>query len=97
MIALITLIDAILGFYTLVLLVAVIMSWLFAFGVINRYNQVVMAIHQVVTALTEPVLRPIRKVIPPMGGLDLSILVLFFAILFLRTFLTRDLLPMLVR
>lgn len=91
--AIFDLILAVLGLYKLVLIVTIIMSWLFTFGVINRYNRVVDAIWNVCTALTEPVLRPIRNVLPSMGGLDLSPLVVFFAILFLESFIAKDLAP----
>ncbi len=96
MTAIIVLLDTILQLYTWVLIVAIVMSWLFAFGVINRHNQVVDAIYRAVVGLTEPLLRPIRNVLPSMGGLDLSPIILFLVILFLRTFLMQDLLPMLV-
>ncbi|MEM9839850.1 MAG: YggT family protein [Pseudomonadota bacterium] len=82
---------AVLGLYRLVLIVTIVLSWLFAFGVVNRHNQVVDAIWNVCTALTEPVLRPIRNALPSIGGLDLSPLVVFFGILFLESFIVKDL------
>ena len=85
--AIFDLILALLGFYRLVLIATIIMSWLFTFGVINQYNNIVSTIWQICTALTEPVLRPIRNVLPSMGGLDLSPLVVFFGILFLESFI----------
>ncbi|GGY55561.1 YggT family protein [Parvularcula lutaonensis] len=91
--AIFLLILAILDLYKLVLIITIVMSWLFTFGVINRYNQVVDAVWNVCTALTEPVLRPIRNILPSMGGLDLSPLVVFFAILFLQNFIRYDLMP----
>lgn len=93
--ALFDLTIAVLELYKLVLIVTIIMSWLLAFGVINRYNQVVDAVWNVCESLTEPVLRPIRNVLPNMGGLDLSPLVVFFAILFLQSFIRKDLAPIL--
>ena len=74
----------ILDIYWWVLLVAVICSWLVGFGVINRYNPNARAILRVLWALTEPVLRPIRRVIPAIGGLDFSPLVALIALGFLR-------------
>ncbi|MEM1379589.1 MAG: YggT family protein [Pseudomonadota bacterium] len=93
--AIFELILAVLGLFRLVLIVTIIMSWLFTFGVINRYNQVVDAIWNVCNALTEPVLRPIRNVLPSLGGLDLSPLVVFFGIIFLEVFIQDDLRPLL--
>lgn len=77
------LIDAILGLYQFVIIAMVIMSWLIGFNVINRHNQFVDMIWRTVNALTEPLLGPIRRTLPSMGGLDLSPLVLLFAVFFL--------------
>jgi YggT family protein len=62
--------------YSLVVLVAVILSWV----PLDRHNPLVTITH----ALTEPVLAPIRRVLPPMGGLDLSAMVLLFALQLLK-------------
>ena len=69
-----------LDIYWWVVLATIILSWLFAFNVINGRNQFVDTIWRVLSALTEPVLRPIRRVLPSFGGLDLSPIVLFIAI-----------------
>ena len=74
----------ILEIYKWVIIAAVIVSWLTAFNVINVHNDLVRTLLRVLLALTEPVLRPIRKVIPPMGGLDLSPIVVFLIIWFLQ-------------
>ncbi|MAW78934.1 MAG: hypothetical protein CMI63_01750 [Parvularcula sp.] len=79
-----SLIDAVLSIYSLIVFVTVIMSWLISFNVINRHNQFVDMIWRFVTALTEPALRPIRKAIPYIGGIDISPLVLLLAVYFLR-------------
>ena len=78
------LILTILSIYTWVIVAAVISSWLVSFGVINIHNQLVRSLVIALQALTEPVFRPIRRVIPPMGGLDLSPLVALLGIQFLR-------------
>jgi YggT family protein len=91
--AIFDLLYAVLELYKLVLIVTIIMGWLFVFGVINRYNKVVDTIWNVCTSLTEPVLRPIRNILPNMGGLDLSPIVVFLGILFLQSFITKDLRP----
>lgn len=65
--------------YTWVIIIAVVMSWLVAFGVINTYNQVARTIVRGLEAVTEPVFRQVRRVIPPIGGLDISpLIVLIF-------------------
>ena len=77
-------IDMIVDLYIFVIIAMVIMSWLIGFNVINRHNQIVDMIWRTVTALTEPLLGPIRRALPNMGGLDLSPLVLLFSIYFLQ-------------
>lgn len=79
-----SLIDAILGLYTLAIFVMVIMSWLLSFNVINRHNQFVDAVWRSLLAVTEPLLAPIRRTLPSLGGLDLSPIVLLLGVFFLR-------------
>jgi YggT family protein len=85
--AVIWLIDTIIGLIILVLVINAILSWLIAFDVVNRRNQVVNAIWDFSNRLTEPLLRPLRKVIPLIGGVDLSPLVLVLGLLFLQRLL----------
>ena len=72
----------VLRLYTYVIIVVAIMSWLIAFNVINIYNNVVRSIWDALNAITEPVLRPIRRILPNFNGLDLSPLVLLLIIFF---------------
>jgi YggT family protein len=74
----------VLEIYKWVVIAAVIVSWLTAFNVINQYNNFVRSLLRILYALTEPVFRPIRKIIPPIGGLDLSPIVVFVIIWFLQ-------------
>ena len=87
MIALLEVIEIALNLYIWLLIIGAIMSWLVAFGVINTYNRFVQTLGDIIHRITEPALRPIRRVIPPVGGLDLSPLVLIFIIMFLQSFL----------
>jgi YggT family protein len=80
----------ILQLYTWVIIVAVIASWLVGFGIINSYNSIARAILRVLHALTEPVFRPVRRLIPPMGGLDLSPLVVLLLVYFLQRLILRS-------
>ena len=73
------LIIKLLNIYMLILFVRVLLSWVNP----NPHNPIV----QILYRLTEPVLAPIRRVLPPMGGFDLSPLVVFAAIFFLKRFL----------
>ena len=79
-----SLIDAILQLYIFIIFIMVIMSWLLTFNVINRHNQFVDAVWRTLMGLTEPVLRPIRNVMPNLGGIDISPLVLLLGVFFLR-------------
>jgi YggT family protein len=70
--------------YWYVILATVIMSWLMAFNIINYSNPYVRQVNSVLRTLTEPVLAPIRRILPSLGGLDFSPIVLLFALEFLR-------------
>ncbi|MGH6888371.1 MAG: YggT family protein [Rhizomicrobium sp.] len=67
--------NAVVDLYWFVVIAAVVVSWLVVFGVINTYNHVVRSILRMLDALTEPVFRRIRRILPPLGGLDLSPLI----------------------
>jgi YggT family protein len=82
-------IDFLLWAFFWVLIFSVIMSWLLAFGVVNTSNQLVSTISDFLFRVTEPVLRPIRRILPDFGGLDLSPLVMLLAIHFIRDVLQR--------
>ena len=79
----------ILDLYTYIIIAAVIVSWLIGFGVINTHNQIARVIVRTLHALTEPVFGPIRRLLPPMGGLDLSPLIALLLIFFLQRWLVR--------
>ncbi len=70
--------------YEYVVIAAVVLSWLIGFNVINAYNPFVRSLWQAITAVTEPLLKPIRRMMPDLGGLDLSPVILLLALLFLR-------------
>jgi YggT family protein len=74
----------VLEIYKWIVIAAVIVSWLTAFNVINSHNNFVRSLLRILFALTEPVFRPIRKILPPMGGLDLSPIIVFVIIWFLQ-------------
>jgi YggT family protein len=70
--------------YKWIVIAAVIVSWLIVFNVINTYNSFVRSLLHMLSALTEPVFRRVRKFLPPMGGLDLSPIVVFVIIITLQ-------------
>ena len=82
--ALFIVIDLILVFYIWLLIAAAVLSWLIAFNVANRHNQFVAMVGDFLYRITEPVLRPIRNVLPNLGGIDISPVIVIFIIIFLR-------------
>lgn len=84
MTALMNLIDLILNFYTYIIIISVVFSWLFAFNVVNPRNPVMANIYRFCYQMTEPLLSRIRRVIPVVGGMDMSPIVLLFGIYFIR-------------
>ncbi|MCI0734922.1 MAG: YggT family protein [Beijerinckiaceae bacterium] len=83
----------VLNLYVYVIIAAAILSWLVAFNVVNRYNEVVRSIWNLVTALTEPLLRPIRGIVPNFGGIDISPIILLLLIFFLERIITQYIYP----
>jgi YggT family protein len=66
------------------IIASVVASWLVAFGVVNTRNDVVYRILDILNRVTDPILRPIRRLIPPMGGLDLSPMVVLLVVYVLQ-------------
>ena len=83
-------IDALLGLLVFALIASAILSWLVAFDVLNTRSQAAQTIWRAVDALTEPLLRPIRTVLPAIGGLDLSPLILLLGIQFLQNLISHS-------
>jgi YggT family protein len=86
---LIELIVAVLDLFWWVLIIQVVMSWLIAFNVINTRNRFIYMIGDFADRATEPVLRPIRSILPNFGGIDLSPLVVLLLLSFLRNLIIR--------
>ncbi|MGP1394107.1 MAG: YggT family protein [Inquilinaceae bacterium] len=89
MLSLYALIDTVLNLYTWVIIISAILSWLVAFNVVNMRNQFVATVSDVLYRLTEPALRPIRRFVPALGGIDLSPIVLLLLIFFIRSLLAE--------
>jgi YggT family protein len=90
MIALLMTISMILTLIWWIFLIMIIMSWLINFNVINTRNQFVASVWRIVNQITDPILRPIRRIVPPVGGLDLSPIIVFVIIFFLQSFIAND-------
>ncbi|CAI8386363.1 MAG: YggT family protein [PS1 clade bacterium] len=78
------LIDRIIDLYVWIIILSAVLSWLVAFDIINMRNRFVYLVGDALNRLTEPVYRPVRRILPDMGGLDLAPLVVIFGLWFLR-------------
>jgi YggT family protein len=70
--------------YIWVVIISAILSWLIAFDVVNRRNRAVYLVADSFYRLTEPAMRPIRRVMPDLGGIDISPVLLILGLIFLR-------------
>jgi YggT family protein len=91
MYALFNLIATVISIYIYVLVASAILSWLVAFNVVNTSNRFVYMVGDFLYRITEPALRPIRRFVPLLGGVDISPVVLILLLVFLRDFLLLDL------
>ena len=83
------LINTVIQIYIFILIVQVVMSWLIAFNVVNTRNRFVFMVADISYKLTEPALRPIRRILPAFGGIDLSPVVLILLLGFLQRLLSE--------
>jgi len=72
-----------------IFLIMIIMSWLISFNIINTRNTFVASVWRILNQITEPILRPIRRFLPSMGGLDLSPIIVFVVIFFLQSLIAN--------
>jgi len=83
------LILTVINIYFWIILAMVIMSWLVAFGIVNRSNPYVRQIGYALERLTEPLLKPIRRFLPDLGGIDISPIILLIGMQFFGMLVTR--------
>jgi len=79
----------VLNIYWWIVILAVIFSWLYAFNVVNSRNQFVGMIGNALFQMTEPVFRPIRKLLPNLGTVDITPLVVLVILFFLEQVLVQ--------
>ncbi len=79
-------IGPILALIFYVLIIYMIFSWLLAFNIVNLRNPIMRQIYDVVRSITEPILNPVRRFVPPIGGLDMAFLVVILVLFWLRGF-----------
>ena len=82
--AVLDVILVVLQIYIWLLIAAAVLSWLLVFNVVNRHNRFVEMIGRLLFQITEPVLRPIRNLLPNLGGFDISPVILILALYFIR-------------
>ena len=93
MLALIQTILLALDIYWWIIIASAVFSWLYAFNVVNPRNQFVGMIGNFLMKATEPALRPIRRFMPDLGGIDISPIILLLAIFFIRQFILFTVAP----
>ncbi|MFC4350189.1 YggT family protein [Fodinicurvata halophila] len=91
--ALFSILDLVINIYIWLLIGSAVLSWLVAFNIVNTGNQVVYVITDFLYRVTEPALAPIRRILPNLGGIDLSPMVLILLLIFLRNLLFYDIYP----
>ena len=97
MISVAILVDKIIDIYTWIVIASAIMSWLVAFGVVNTRNQFIRMVVEFLYRVTEPALRPIRRIMPNLGGVDISPVILLLLLFFLRSLLAEYVFSSLLR
>jgi YggT family protein len=91
MYALARLLDTIISIYIMLLVAQAVLSWLVVFNVVNTRNRFVYLVGDFLYRITEPALRPIRRLLPSLGGIDISPVVLILLLIFIRDFILVDL------
>ena len=93
MLALIQTVVLALDLYWWIIIASAIFSWLYAFNVVNPRNQFVGTVGNMLFRLTEPALRPIRRFMPDLGGIDISPIILLLIIYFIQSVIVRYIYP----
>jgi YggT family protein len=91
--ALLDVIVMLLNLYIWLLIAAAVLSWLVAFNVVNARNQFVAMVGEFLFRITEPVLRPIRNMLPSMGGIDISPVILILIIILIEKIISYYIYP----
>ena len=95
--AIVWLVNTVLGLMTWAIILSAVLSWLFAFDVINHRNRFVNQLAMFLDALTAPILGPFRRIIPPLGGLDITPIVAILTLQFLGILFNRMSAPFLIQ
>ncbi len=87
--SLVLLVDTVISIYIWLLIASAILSWLVSFKVINTQNRFVFSVMSFLYRITEPALRPFRRIIPNLGGIDISPIILILILFFARNLITE--------
>ena len=85
--SLLILITQVITLYTWIIIISAVLSWLIAFNVVNTQNRFVYTVVDILYRLTEPALAPLRRILPDLGGIDISPVVLLLALFFIQNLL----------
>ncbi|WP_333895574.1 YggT family protein [Brevundimonas aurantiaca] len=94
--ALVWLVNTVIGLMVWFIIIQAILSWLFAFDVINHRNRFVSQVADFLDRITAPILEPFRRIIPPLGGIDISPIVVLLLLQFVRILFNASAAPILV-
>jgi len=89
--------NSLLGLLVWAIIISAVLSWLVVFDVINLRNRFVYNVSRFLDAVTDPVLRPFRRIIPPLGGVDISPIIVILVIFGLQRFILPSLEGFLIR
>ena len=87
MYAFLNLVSNLISLFIWVLIISAVMSWLIAFKVVNTSNRFVYTVADFLYRVTEPALRPLRRILPNLGGIDISPIILILLLWFARDLL----------
>jgi YggT family protein len=91
MTALLMVVDLVLNLLLFVLFIYVVLSWLLQFGIVNMHHPLVRTIWEMARSIADPVLAPFRRILPRLGGVDLSPIAVILVVYFIQSFIRYDL------
>jgi YggT family protein len=87
MVSLVILIQNVIWLFIWIIIISAVLSWLIAFNVVNTNNRFVLTVADTLYRLTEPVLGPVRRLLPSMGGIDISPIIVILLLAFISNLL----------
>ena len=77
--------------YFYILIINIVLSWLIAFNIVNMQNKIIVTILYATNRLTDPLLNPVRRILPNLGGIDISPIILVLCLLFIQDYIRFNL------